>query len=528
MMESVDNPDGSEVVNTGSPSVVGDNLDVTAKRLAALQLRVNRRTDAAKLPSTDDLLIAVKDTTLREHGLSIVLLNSNGFEDPLEKNVYTFFTGADFQALPKLGNKTAKQMDEELIYIEYAGNYYTKNGLWNAITAADGQKTTIEYKNSEFRKLTTALGLTAERDNDLFPAGETKKRDNDGKIVLKGGKPEIVPTFKLDGEEQRYKTPAGYRRREVAHTNPHTSGEQAPDIMLRMKSGVMKGFSRLPDDGYHECTARKLEASLGGTIWLKSKLHGYQTIDFIERTLGENQATHRLRDYVGESRGYNQDTHTAYVKIDTTYFPIKEVVDLLPDDVAVQAVQGPPSMDAMDHRIIVRMPEGNTFVTPDFLSKKHPEYFREVCKEHGINPQWGTFKPNALWNKMLDKYASHDRVLVEVDGTLVEGHSIELPDGKSIMDTYPPEKIFYAQDGKASGVSYTKPSFTSLAQTMQRAGQEKNKGEKMDLPNSVTEQLLSRQGGESGGTSDTSRPQRPPSDRYDDRNDRIRDHARSS
>ncbi|MGY3116082.1 hypothetical protein ACVWXQ_000017 [Bradyrhizobium sp. S3.14.4] len=82
--------------------------------------------------------------------------------------------------------------------------------------------------------------------------------------------------------------------------------------MVRMKGGVMKGLSRLPDDGYEECTASDLEMKLGGDVWLKSKLHGYQTIDFIERTLGPNQATHRLRDYVGESRGYNQDTHSAY------------------------------------------------------------------------------------------------------------------------------------------------------------------------------------------------------------------------
>ncbi|MGY3116098.1 hypothetical protein ACVWXQ_000033 [Bradyrhizobium sp. S3.14.4] len=495
-----------------------EELDASARRLAALELRASRRTDAAKLPSNDDLLIAVKDTTLRENGIPVVPLNSDRSKDLPAKNVYTFFAGAAFQALSRLGNKTVKQMDEELVYIRYGDNYYTKNGLWTAIKAPDGQKTTVEYKNSEFRKITTSLGLTAERDNDLFQVD---------KVVFKDGKREIVPTFKLDGEAQIYETPAGNRRREVAHKNPHTSGEQAPDIMVRMKGGVMKGLSRLPDDGYEECTASDLEMKLGGDVWLKSKLHGYQTIDFIERTLGPNQATHRLRDYVGESRGYNQDTHSAYVKIDTTYFPIKDVVGNLPDDAAVQAVQGSPSMDAMDHRIIIRMPEGNTFVTPDFLGgpTRFPKYFQEVCEEHGINPQWGTFKPN--WDKMLDKYASHDRVLVAVDETLVEGHSIELPKGKSIIDMYTPEEIFYADDGEARGVSYTKPSFTSLAQTLQRAHQERNKDKALDLPTSVTDRLLSRQEAESGNTSDMSKPQRPPGSRYDDRNDRSRDVARS-
>ncbi|MCP3477835.1 hypothetical protein NLM33_47975 (plasmid) [Bradyrhizobium sp. CCGUVB1N3] len=502
---------------------VGDDY---AKRFAALKLSAARRTVAARLPSNDDLLIAVADTTLRANGIQTVPLNSEDSENrSRKKNVHTFFTGADFQALPKLGNKTAKQMDEQLIYIKYEGNYYTKNTLWNAIKVPHNEKHKIDYKNAEFRKLTTSLGLTAERDNRLFESGKTEKRDKDGKIVLKDGKPEIIPTYKLDGEAQLYNTPAGKRRRAFAHQDPHTSGEQAPDIMLRMKNGVMKGFSRLPDDAYQECTAWDLEAALDGVVWLKSTLHGYQTIDFIERTLGPEQATHRLRDYVGESRGYNQDTHSAYVKIDTIYFPIKEVVQLMPGDEAVQAVQGPPSMEAMDHRMIIRMPEGNTFVTPDFLAGRFPEYFQEVCKEHGINPQWGTFKPD--WNKMLDKYASHDRVLVEVDAALVEGHSIKLSKGESIMETYAAKQIFYADDGSARGVTYTKPSFTSLALTLQRADQEKNKGTTLDVPASVTERLLSGRGTEAGSSSNTSKPQPPPSSRYEDRNDRLRDISRS-
>lgn len=506
---------------------MGDGVDDSAKRLAALQLSIARRPGAARLPSSDDLLIAVEDTKLIANGVKTVPLNSNDSEDrSKKKNVHTFFTGADFQALPKLGNRTAKQLDEQLIYIKYEGNYYTKNGLWGAIKVPDNEKDKIGYRNAELRKITASLGLTAERDNRLFESGKTEKRDKDGKLVLKDGKPEIVATYKLDGEAELYNTPAGKRRRGVAHQDPHTSGEQAPDIMLRMKNGVMKGFSRLPDDAYQESTARELEGNLGGVVWLKSKFHNYQTIDSIERTLGPGQATHRLRDYVGESRGYNQDTYSAYVKIDTTYFPIKEVVEVWPDDPASQAVQGPPSMDAMEHRIIVRMPEGNTFVTPALLGERFPEYFQEVCNEHRINPKWGTFKP--AWDKVLNKYASHDRVLVEVDGTLVEGHSIKLPKDKSIMDMYAAKKIFYADDGKARSGNYNfaKPSFTSLAQTQQRAEQEKNKGKTLDVPASVTERLWSRRGTESGSC-DTSKPQRPPSSRYEDQNDRSREVSRS-
>ncbi|UGA48975.1 hypothetical protein J4G48_0049845 (plasmid) [Bradyrhizobium barranii subsp. apii] len=114
-----------------------------SKRLAAL-LRASGRNTAARLASNDDLLIAVKDTTLKENGIPIEPLNSDGSADPAEKNVYTFSAGANFQALAKLGNKTAKQMDGELVYIRYEGNYYTKNGLWNAIKAPDGPKTTVE------------------------------------------------------------------------------------------------------------------------------------------------------------------------------------------------------------------------------------------------------------------------------------------------------------------------------------------------------------------------------------------------
>lgn len=53
--------DMSDVEN---PEVSADEVDASARRLSALRLNGNRRSDAARLPSNDDLLIAVKDTTL--------------------------------------------------------------------------------------------------------------------------------------------------------------------------------------------------------------------------------------------------------------------------------------------------------------------------------------------------------------------------------------------------------------------------------------------------------------------------------
>ncbi|CDX20916.1 conserved hypothetical protein [Mesorhizobium plurifarium] len=497
------------------------DVDLSAKRLANLKLAARRPTRAASLPSDESMLIGVPDTKLQRYGIAVAPVDPEASADDPRKNVYTFFKGKEFQALKDLGNKTSKEMDNELVYIRYNENYYTKSGLWHAIKAPDGQRTTKDYKNKEFRRIATSLGLTAERDNDLYQNGERTKKDEDGKTVFKDGRPEKIPVYKLQGEEQIYKTPAGDRKRDVAHKNPYTSGEQAPDILHRRTDGTIKGFSRLPDDDYQEVSAWELEADLGGQIWLKSKLHGYQTIDYIESTLGENQATHRLRDYVGEDRGYNRDTHSAYVKIDTMYFPINEVVKDLSTDPAAVAVQGNPSMEAMQHRIIVRMPEGNTFATPDFVASRYPGYFKDVCDEHGINPRWGEFKPD--WDKMLDKYASDSRVLVEVGGALVEGDSIELPDGKSILDTYEPEKIFYADDGTTSrGEIYTKPSFTSLGQTLQRSTQQKNEGKQLNVPDSVTESLLRGRGPDLGEVIDVEGAQPPPGSRYDPRNDRIR------
>ncbi|WP_292627180.1 hypothetical protein [Mesorhizobium sp.] len=511
---------------------MGDNdemeaeVDASAQRLAALKLATRLRAKAARLPSDESMLIGVQDVKLAKYGIHVVPVDPEASEDDPEKNVYTFFKGTEFQALNGIGGKTAKEIDNELVYIRYNDNYYTKNGLWRAITAPDGRYTTKDYKDYEFRNITTSLGLTAERDNELYQSGEGIKKDQNGKTVFKDGRPEKVPVYKLEGEEQIYKTPAGNRRRDFAHKNPYTSGEQAPDILHRRTDGKIKGFSRLPNDDYEQFTAWELEAELGGQIWLKSKLHGYQTIDCIESTLGEDQATYRLRDYVGENRGYNRNTHRAYVKIDTTYFPISEVVKELPTDPAARAVQQNPSMDAMEHRMIIRMPEGNTFATADFVASRYPEYFNEVCNECGINPQWGKFKPD--WDRMLDKYASDSRVLVEVDGSLIEGDSIELPDGSSIMETYNPDKIFYADDGKTNrGGIYTKPSFTSLAHTLQRSTQQKNEGKQVDIPNCVTDSLLRRRGPDFGEVIDMASPQPPPGSRYEARHDRIRDAVNS-
>lgn len=502
-------------------------VDASTKRMEKLKLAAGRHAKAARLPSDETMLIGVRDIKLKQYGIPVVPVDRDAAEDNPERNVYTFFKGTEFQALKGIGDKTPKEIDKELVYIRYNDNYYTKNGLWHAIKAPDGQQTTKDYKDYEFRKITTSLGLTAERDNELYQNGEAVKKDQNGKTVFKDGKPEKVPVYKLEGEEQIYKTPAGDRRRDFAHKNPYTSGEQAPDILHRRPDGKIKGFSRLPNDDYEQVTPWELEADLGGQIWLKSKLHGYQTIDYIERTMGVNHATYRLGDYVGEDRGYNRNTHSAYVKIDKMYFPINEVIKELPTtDPAAMAVKGIPSMDAMEHRMIIRMPEGNTFAPPDFVANQYPKYFKEVCSEHGINPQWGKFKPG--WDKMLDKYASDSRVLVEVDGSLIEGDSIELGDGVSIMETYTPDKIFYADDGRTKrGGIYTKPTFTSLAQTLQRSTQQKNEGKQLDVPNCVTESLLRRRGPDLGEVMDMASPQPPPGSRYDARNDRIRDAVNS-
>ncbi|MEI8703363.1 MULTISPECIES: VirE2 family protein [unclassified Mesorhizobium] len=503
--------------------VDSERVDVSARRLEKLNLAARRPRKAASLPSDESMMIGIQDIKLKESGMFVVPVDSKATKDDPKKNAYTFFKGTEFQALKGLGNKTSKEIDNELVYIRYNDNYYTKNGLWHAIKAPDGQQTTKDYKDYEFRRITTSLGLTAERDNDLYETGKGVKKDRDGRTVFKDGKPEKVTVYNLEGERQIYKTPAGDRRRGVAHKNPYTSGEQAPDILHRSPDGKMKGFSRLPNDDYQKSTARELETALGGKIWLKSKLHGYQTIDYIERTLGEKQATHRLRDYVGEERGYNRDTHSAYVKIGTKYFPINEVLENLPTDPAAMAVKENPSMDAMEHRMIIRMPEGNTFAGPGFVAGLYSEYFKDVCDKHGINPEWGKFKPD--WDKMLDKYASDSRVLVEVDGALVEGNSVELPDGESILDIYAAERIFYADDAKTDrGGIYTKPSFTSLAQTLQRADQQKNEGKQLNVPDSVTEILLRSRGPGLGEVIDVASPQLPPGSRYDDR---IRDAVNS-
>nr|WP_245355834.1 hypothetical protein [Rhizobium leguminosarum] len=495
------------------------DFEAATQGLSRLRMTASRPAKAAKLPSDESMLIGVNDIRLKRLGIPVVPVDRDASEDAPEKNVYTFFKGTEFQALKGVGNKTPKELDRELVYIMYDGNYYTKNGLWHAIKARDGQQTTKDFKDYEFRTITTSLGLTAERDNELYQNGEASKKDQNGKPVFKDGQPEKVPVYKLDGEKQIYKTPAGDRRREFAHRNAYTSGEQAPDILHRRSDSKIKGFSRLPHDGYETASAWEVEADLGGQVWLKSKLHGYQTISYIESTQGLEQATYRLRDYVGEDRGYNRNTHSAYVKIDTIYFPIKDVVKELAGDPTAAAVQGKPSMNAMEHRMIIKMPEGNTFATPEFVASQHPEYFKKVCTEHGINQEWGRFRPD--WNKMLDKYASDSRVLVEEDGALVDANSVNVKDGASILDTYGPERIFYADDGKSGKSVYTKPSFTSLAQTLQRATQQKNEGKKLDVPNLVTDILLRRHGPDLGEVIDVAQP--PPGGRYDARDDRIRD-----
>lgn len=61
------------------PEISADEVDVAARRSSALRLNANRRSGAGRLPSNDDPLIAVKDTTLsRIKNINVVSLDLKG------------------------------------------------------------------------------------------------------------------------------------------------------------------------------------------------------------------------------------------------------------------------------------------------------------------------------------------------------------------------------------------------------------------------------------------------------------------
>ncbi|WP_157386098.1 hypothetical protein [Sinorhizobium medicae] len=132
--------------------------DAVDQRLSMLKLAAERPGKAARLPSDESMLIGVQDFELKRSGITVVPVGGDAPEDDRAKIAYTFFKGTEFQALNQVGNKTPKELDRELVYIMYDGNYYTKNGLWHAIKAPDGQ------------------------------LGEAVKRDQNGKTVFKGRK----------------------------------------------------------------------------------------------------------------------------------------------------------------------------------------------------------------------------------------------------------------------------------------------------------------------------------------------------
>ncbi|MGZ2454346.1 hypothetical protein ACVIRO_007163 [Rhizobium ruizarguesonis] len=148
------NMDLESVIDDESP----DEAEDVAQRLLKLSLAASQRSKAARLPSDDGMLIGVQDIELKRRGITVVPVGREASEDDRANNAYTFFKGREFQALDGVGNKTAKELDRELVYIKYDGNYYTKHGLWHAIKAPDGQQTTKDYRNHEFRTITTSLG----------------------------------------------------------------------------------------------------------------------------------------------------------------------------------------------------------------------------------------------------------------------------------------------------------------------------------------------------------------------------------
>jgi hypothetical protein len=451
----------------------------------AMKMQSHGISSAAKLPSDDRLLIMVKDPVDPQRPL----LNS-----------CTFYKGTDY--LENFGAKTQADMDALPCWLQYNGNYHTKTGLWNAIKNPEGA-TTFDYKNREFRKITASCGLTTNRSTELFPNGSRVVKEADGRTVEK-------PNYKLNGDDQLYKTVSGERRRLVAYKDGVVNGEQAPDIMGRDKNGNTRGFSRYPGDHYEQRGPDDVVNDLGlSELWLKSAHHGYQTPDFIDREQGRDAAYYRFADYTGENRAHNKDTATAYVKVHDTYFPVKEVVAQFPDSSVAKAVQGEPTLD---ERLLLRMPTGNTFSPPSWVKATNATYFAKVCQEHGINPEWGDFDPKLT--ERLNKQYGDSEVLVEVDGNLVEATSIELPVRKSIIDVYHARQIFYesmTRSGERSG------NMTSLAEAERRSKAPNGLG----LENAMSKEagaLLTRVEGLPAESVDFSKAQPPP--RYDSREQR--------
>ncbi|MGX5806056.1 VirE2 family protein [Bradyrhizobium sp. Arg314] len=477
-------PSGQHYVSMdedGSDNNTSSIETIMREQKLADRMERHRNKPPAKLPNDDSLLVAIRDPVDEDR-------NPHGTR-------WTFLRGADFQR--QHGPKTPEDVDRELVYIKYNGNYHTKSGLWNAIKDPLSDETTLEYKDREFRRIAVRLGITAERTRDLYPSGTKIVTDERGKKTEK-------PNYALKGQDQFYNTPAGPRRRAVAYRDSHVNGELAPDCMVHMHDGTIRGFSRLPEDGFEGVSLEALEKERG-KLWLKSLHHVYQTPDYIDRTQGKGAALNRFADYAGENRAHNKNTDTAYVKIHDTYFPVKEVLNTYPDDIVSKAIKRGPTLD---ERMLIRMPTGNTFVSPNWAYEMHPDYFKAVCEDHGINPEWGKFKPK--WHDRLNKYALHSRVLIEEDGNLVEEASV-MPENKAVLDEYPPERIFYEGDTKNGDRTGT---FTSLAETHRQATSERNDGKDLSIPDEVTDILvLSRERRES-----TSMSQPPP--RYDERSER--------
>ncbi|MEI9425828.1 VirE2 family protein [Mesorhizobium sp. Cs1299R1N1] len=440
-------------------SEVNKITELAGNMRLAERMKRHQNKPAAKLPSDDRLLVASADPI-------------DSVKNP-KGTRWTFLNGSEFQK--EYGPKTPEEMDRELVYIKYNDSYHTKSGLWNAIKDPNSVQTTLTYKDREFRRIAVSCGLTAERSRDLYQSGTKSVTDEKGKKSQK-------PNYALKGQNQLYDTNAGPRKRAVAYKDAYVNGESAPDCMLRLPNGLITGFSRLPGDGLTGFSPEQVEGKLGGKLLLKSLNHGYQTLDYINRTQGRDAALHRFADYLEENRAHNKNTDTAYVKIDDTYFPVKQVLSSYPDDRVSKTIGG--SRPTLDERILIRMPTGNTFATPDWVAESHPDYFKGVCKAHGINEEWGRFKPK--WNERLDKHASHSRVLIEEDGNLVEDASL-VPKEKSVLDVYPPNRIFYEGDSKYGDRT---GNFTSLAESYRRATSERNDRSELNIPKDVTDILL--------------------------------------
>jgi hypothetical protein len=269
-------------------------------------------------------------------------------------------------------------------------------------------------------------------------------------------------------KEQWYETPGGQRKRTYNYLHPTHAGETIGDVTQFLPSGEVKSYSLSKEQVTAIKSIPDFEASKGGGFFA---YHGTNHIGrsslYLEGTEPEkpNAALNRLRAFHGLPVEHNLDLPPAVFTMGDLLADTRSVVSetnrKANPEVAMALEQGARIYAT---EVLVRAPNGRSYLTPQFAHTDNPEHYSKMMKEAGISDKFGKYE--LAWREKQQQRSKGDVYARRgPNGILTASQGITLGKDQTIASTFKPRDIQIANEdssGRKTG------NFRSMEEVLEK------------------------------------------------------------